>query len=150
MLDTSFLSPAVFCFFFYFLKRFLHICCFRFSSPLSGACSGADAQPGSFIFLIDPTPYRIPHCNPASDSLTVFPAMGIKKSGFLAPKSNVWIPPKLLQPQAVNTEAMECDAYRSPSPVPPPCSCRHRWLWHVNISGSYMFSLLLHWQLCRF
>ena len=31
-----------------------------------------------------------------------------------------------------------------------PCSAQHCWPLHVNTPGSYIFSLLLHWQLCRF
>ena len=30
-----------------------------------------------------------------------------------------------------------------------PCSAEHCWVWHVNICGSYMFSLMLHWQFRR-
>ena len=87
---------------------------------MPGASSAADAQPGSIVFLIDPTPYRVLRCNPTSDSLMVFPAMGSKKSGFFAPKSTVWTPPKNLQSLAINTEPMDCELPpSSPSPFPP-------------------------------
>ena len=89
-------------------KGFLIIFSCRFSSVLPGASSAADAQPGSIVFLIDPTPYRVLRCNPTLDSLMVFPAMGSKKSGFFAPNSTVWTPPKNLQSLAINTEPMDC------------------------------------------
>ena len=85
------------------------------------ASSAADAQPGSIVFVIDPTPYRVLRCNPTSDSLMVFPARGSKKSGFFAPKSTVWTPPKNLQSLAINTKPMDCELPpSSPSPLPSP------------------------------
>ena len=94
--------------------------CFCFRSSLPGASSAADALPGSIVFLLDPTPYRVTRCNSNSDSLLVFPAVGNKRSSFLALKSTVWSPPKPLQSLAVNTEPMECNVPLSPSPLPPP------------------------------
>ena len=94
--------------------------CFR-SSSLPGASSAANARPGSIVFLIDPTPYRVLRCNPTSDSLMVFPALGSKKSSFVAPKSTVWTPPKNLQSLVVNTEPIDCELpLSSPSPILPP------------------------------
>ena len=90
------------------------------SFSLPGASFAVDARPGSIVFLLDLTPYPVIRCTSNSDSLSVFPAMGNKRSSFFAPKSTVWSPPKPLQSLAVNTEPMECNAILSPSPVPPP------------------------------
>ena len=120
VLDTSFFCrPPFLSFFTLFEKTFSLIFCFRFSSAFPGASSAADAQPGSIVFLIDPTPYRVLRCNPTSDSLMVFPAMGSKLSGFFAPKFTVWTPPKNLQSLAINTEPIDCELpLSSPSPLP--------------------------------
>ena len=124
MLDTSFCVARRFCLLFTLSKKRLSlIFCFRFSSALPGVPSAADTQRGSFAFLIDPTPYRVLRCNPTSDSLMVFPAMGSKKSAFFAPKSTVLTPSKNLQSLAINTEPMDCELpLSSPSNPPPPVS----------------------------
>ena len=88
---------------------------------MPGASSAADAQPGSIVSLIDPTPYRVLRRNPTSDSLMVFLAMGSRKPGFFAAKTTVWTPPKNRQSLAINTEPMDCELPpSSPSPLPPP------------------------------
>ena len=122
VLDTSFFVTGPFFVFFYLSKkRFLNIFCFRFSSALPGASSAADVQLGSIVFHIDPTSYRVLRCNPTSDNLLVIPAMGRKKSGSFAPKSNVRTPPKNLKSSAINTEPMDCELpLSSPSALPPP------------------------------
>ena len=85
------------------------------------ASSAVDAQPGSIVFPIDPTLYRVLRCNSTWDRLMVFPAMGSKKSGFFAPKSTVWTPPKILQSLGINTEPMDSELpHYSPSTIPPP------------------------------
>ena len=90
------------------------------SSVLLGASSADTAQPGSVVFLLDPTPYRVLRCNAGSDSLLVYPAFGNKESSFFAPKSTIWSLPKLSATLAINTDPMEIDVPMSPSPVPPP------------------------------
>ena len=80
-----------------------------FSSTSPGASSAADVQLGSFVFLIDPNPHRVLRCNPTSDSLMVFPAIGSKKLGFFAPKSTVLDAPKISQSLAINSEPMDCE-----------------------------------------
>ena len=90
------------------------------SSVLPGASSADTAQPGSVVFLLDPTPYRVLRCNARSESLLVYPAFGKKKSSFFAPKSTIWSPPKPSATLAINTDPMEIDVPMSPSPVPPP------------------------------
>ena len=116
MLDTSFCFRPPFLSFFTSSEERFHL--FSLSgSPL--LCPVLllllDAQPGSIVFLIDPTPYRVLCCNPISDSLMVFPAMGSKKSVFFATKSTVWTPPKNFQSLAINTEPMHCELPLSPS-----------------------------------
>ena len=108
VLTRVFMSPTVFLSFFPCLKNVFYFFLFRFSSTLPGASSAADAQPGSIVFLIDPTPYRVLRCNPTSDSLMVFPGTGSKKSVFFALKSTVWTPLKILQSLAINTERTDC------------------------------------------
>ena len=82
--------------------------------------SGSNAQPGSIVFVIDATPYRVFRSNLACDSLMFFPAIGKKKSGFFAPKSTVHTPPKLLQSMAFNTEPLDFFDPLSSSPSLPP------------------------------
>ena len=95
------------------------------SPVLPGASSADTAQPGSVVFLLDLTPYRVLRCNARSDSLLVYPAFGNKKSSFFAPKSTIWSPPKPSATLALNTNPMEIDVPMSPSPVPPPLQfCR--------------------------
>ena len=90
------------------------------SSVLPGGSSANTAQPGSLVFLLDPTPYRVLRCNARSDSLLVYPAFDNKKSSFFAPKSTIWSPPKPSATLAKNTDPMEIDVPMSPSPLPPP------------------------------
>ena len=90
------------------------------SSVLPGASSADTAQPGSVVFLLDPTPYRVLRCNARSDSVLIYPAFGNKKSSFFAPKSTIWSPPKPCATLAINTDPMEIDVPISLSSVPPP------------------------------
>ena len=94
------------------------VSCFKFSSNLPAA-SAADAQPGSIVFLIQPTPFRVLQFNGNSGCLVAFLAMGSKNSNFFALASTVWMPPKPLHSLGVNTAPMVNDMTPSKrSPVP--------------------------------
>ena len=87
-----------------------------FLVPLLPPMPGLD--PSSF-FLTQP-PIVLYDATATLTAFKFFLPWAINDLVFFAPKSTVWSPPKPLQPLAVNTEPMECNAPLSPSPVPPP------------------------------
>ena len=123
--------------------------CFR-SSSLPGASTAADARPGSIVFLLDPTRYRVIRCNSNSDSLLVFPAMGNKWSSFFCFKVNRLVPS---QTSPITGRQHWTHGMQRPSLTITGASAYLAWHHRcrcLNIANSDFHSFLLYWQFCRF
>ena len=89
------------------------------SSVLPGASAADTVQPGSVVFLLDPSKYRVLHCNAQSDIFLDYPSFGNKKSSLFAPKCAICSPPKPSVTLAIDTDTIEIDVPMSRFPVPP-------------------------------
>ena len=112
--DTTFRRPPFFVFLFC-VERFLIF--FLFQNVLCSAwCLVSRYCPTrSFIFLLEPTRYRVVSYKAQSDNLSVYPAFGSQNSR--SPKSGFLLSRPSLHTSAVNTDPMEIDVPMFPSAV---------------------------------
>ena len=123
--------------------------CSSSSSP-PGASSAADARPGSIVFLLDPTPYRVVRCNSNSDSLLVCPVRGNKLFSCFCSKVN-----RLVPSQTSPTTGRQHWTRGMQRPSLTITGASAYLAWHhqclcPKIASPDFHSFLLHWQFCRF